>query len=277
MSYMNQVPYYATVPVLDSHCFDLPQVPVAPQRLLANALPGFGQRFDIAFLDQPRFPVEIAPWSWPAEGLPEDVYVLRLPIKRPGGRFAIPQALQALEGLLALCEATHRANDPFHADKFCYLTVRCGNRITSDTTWHVDGFQAGIRQDLKSAEVNYIWADKDPTEFFEGDLDWEGVDPTKHNVHVHMDAQINAQPSPGRTMRVEPNTVYAMNPYMPHRKPASEGFRRFVRITFCQTEIQDDTCSINPGLPMPRYNNTDVRWNLEEKLPTVLRSRRFGI
>ena len=276
MSYMAQVPYYATVPALSNQCFDLSMAPVVPQRLLADTLPGFGQRFDMGFLEQPRFPVRVAPWRWPEQGLAEEVYVLRLPIKRPGGRFFIPETLRALEGLVTLCEATHRANDPFHADKFCYLTVRCGDRPTSDTTWHVDGFQAGIRQGLKTAEVNYIWADKAPTEFFEGDLDLKGVDPTQHNVHVHMDAQINARPAPGKILRVEPNTVYAMNPYMPHRKPASQGFRRFVRITFCETEIQDDTCSANPGLPMPRYHNTDVRWLLQETFPAPVASRRLG-
>ena len=163
-----------------------------------------------------------------------------------------------------MCDRLQRENDPHFDTKFCYLTIRCGELPSSDTTWHVDGFQAGLRQALKRAETNYVWADRQGTEFFEGRLDWAGIDPQRHNVHEHMEAQI-AKQTRRASFKAAPGQVLAMTPYMPHRKPlrATQGFRRFVRVTFSEAEIQDDTCATNPALAMPRYDNTDVRWRLE--------------
>ena len=264
MNYMASVPYYQTLPTLSEQAFGLPNVPVASSSVLAEHLLGFDETFDLKFLEEARLPVAVSEWKWPIHAhLKGEVYVLRLPIKRPGECFAIPLELYDLRGLLILCDTVQRANDPHYEQKYCYLTVRCGERATTDTTWHVDGFQAGVRQQLKRPEVNYVWADQAPTEFFEGRLCMHEVDPTRDNVHSHLDRQIQAHQE-GNVVRGQAEGVYAMNPYMPHRKPPHQGFRRFVRVTFCETEIRDDTCASNPCLPMPTYDNRDVRWQLKE-------------
>lgn len=262
MNYMTTVPYYQTVPEMSAEHFDLAMPHVPYDYSLATHLSGFKQKFDMAYLQHARFPLAVADWAEPAGSLDSEMYVLRLPVRVPGGRFHVPVTLRPIEGLLNLCESHFRANTNDSDQMFCYVTIRCGERVTTDTTWHVDGFQAGLRQTLKVPEVNYLWADSCPTEFFEGSIDLTGLDPTIHNVHTHLHHQIER--GGGKRMTISPGCVYAMNPYMPHRKPSTQGFRRFVRVTFSAAEIQDDTCSYNPALPMPRYDNEDVRWRLKD-------------
>lgn len=274
MNYMQTVPYYATTQISGREALDFAPQRRDDRRSPTGDLPGFGVRFNADLLGTACSPVKVGMFDPSAlrgevfgENGDRGVMILRMCVKRPGSGFRIPADFAPLLPLLTLAAEDHLRTE-MSPDGFVYLTIRFGTAASSDHTWHTDGFQSGKKQNLKVPEVNYIWANSEPTLFYDGPVDLSDVDFGTTNVHSAIHARVEADlasASPqGRAFAAEVCGVYAMNPFVIHRKPAAvaSGFRRFVRMTFCETEIQDDTCAANPLLPMPRYGNRDARWAL---------------
>lgn len=275
MNYMSTVPYHASTPVKSEGILDIILGNGEGGPTLTSTLPGFGIQFDASHLGKSCTPVKIDDFL--SDNLRGGIFgdgetpvmILRMCIKKPGSEYRVPADFAALKPLIQMAEDDFRKNSS--KEVFVYMTIRFGNAASSDHTWHTDGFQSGKKQSLKVPEVNYVWADSEPTMFYDGEVDLADVDFSSVNVHTVINARVEADLASaepvGKTLVADVCGVYAMNPFVIHRKPASvaSGFRRFVRLTFCETEIQDDTCTANPHLPMPRYDNRDARWALKEE------------
>ena len=190
--------------------------------------------------------------------IPDDQYVLRMLVMSPeSGGLRMPPELQWLRSTLELC--TYMQSEIGVRHPYIYVTVRSGIvRSVADDEWHVDGFSMRVPH---VPEQNYVWADSFPTEV----LDQQFVipddfDPLKHNIHQFF--QDRADES--RVRVLAPQHLHLIDPYIVHRRPAVVvGTRRtFFRISFVPIQIEDDTNTANPLLPVPVFGRTDVRKTL---------------
>lgn len=157
----------------------------------------------------------------------EMMFVMYMPIKLPYGSIRIPDNLKCYQDLIDYSIGFEEGyNHPYSLrDKYIYLTAKHmyvsskypGNRCG----WHIDGFL--------SDDVNYIWTDRNPTEFcsqiFELHLD--------HSKSlVEMEEQVkeeNIQTNPVNSlMRLDQTMVHRVSPNI------EEGMRTFVKITISE-------------------------------------------
>ncbi len=184
-----------------------------------------------------------------------DQYILRMLVMRSGQRvlrlpteceWTWPLACRALENLSSGVD---------WLETFAYLTIRNGLvTSTTDDEWHVDGFSTRVPH---LPELNFVWADNYPTECVTGPVEFpKEFDPRRHNVNTFLARRL------GSNMIEEfaPKTVYAVDPYVLHRRPAvPAGVRRcFVRLTLAHVEIDDVHNTPNSVLPTS-YTRDSVR------------------
>tara|TARA_R110000851_G_scaffold47424_1_gene115014 strand:- start:7895 stop:8605 length:711 start_codon:yes stop_codon:yes gene_type:complete len=179
----------------------------------------------------------------------EDVNVLRMLIKKPFGLYSLPRELSWVTHLIA--SAVQHQSKIGVTQPFCYLTIRSGEvKSVTDDEWHVDGFSQTITH---LPEQNYIWTNKVPTEFLNGypikiPRDF---DSSRHNIHKFFQKDIEAYDGKLPIETFEPETLYCVDPYIIHRRPASSNGmlnRTFVRISFTPIEIEDVNNTLNPLL-----------------------------
>ncbi len=171
-------------------------------------------------------------------------YVLRCPILIPGKQMNIPDDLAWCENLVD--ESLRYQNDSVGVDQpFAYLTVRHGLvESRTDDEFHVDGFSTKVPH---IPEQNYIWTDTCPTEYVAAALPVpHDFDPRRHNIQHFIQDSL---PNDTRIEQLDAETVYAMDPYVPHRRPrVSQGTRRtFVRLSMTPIPIDDRNNHVNPA------------------------------
>ncbi len=189
----------------------------------------------------PNGPEDIGPLqlSPPAR----EQHILRMLIRRPFDGLCLPHALQWVLPLIGMAET---AQSRVAAHPFLYLTVRNGVvRSEGDDQWHVDGFSM---QYSHLPEQNYIWCDRVGTEFYDGGIPIPSdFDPMTHNLHWFIQERVEE----GRVRQAVPQRVYALDPYVIHRRPPeTKGDRRcFVRLSYTPIEIADVNNTLNPAMP----------------------------
>ncbi len=171
-------------------------------------------------------------------------YVLRMALRVEGGDLRVPEDLAWLAPMLELALSHQRSIGVDHP--FVYATVRHGvvDSVTDDE-WHVDGFSTRVAH---VPEQNYVWCDQVGTEFapvavrFPADFD-----PLRHNVNHLLADHVD----PAMVGSCAERTVFCMDPYVLHRRPAgTAGMQRpFVRLSFVPIEIDDVNNTQNPLLP----------------------------
>jgi hypothetical protein len=190
---------------------------------------------------------------------PDDQYILRMPIQTPGTPLAVPGELNWLFPAIRQC--IDFQSRVFGLHPYIYATSRCGEvRSTTDDEWHVNGFSVQIPH---VPEQNYFWCDARPTQVldqtFDLPTDFSGL---RHNISHYFQDHADEN----RTRDLEVNRIYAIDPYIVHRRPVVPvGTRRsFFRLTFVPIPIRVDADSTpNPLLPMQRFGLPDVRKSLE--------------
>lgn len=181
----------------------------------------------------------------------ERQYILRCPIKVPGKRFAIPDEMLWTVPLIEEAIKYQENNVgklSYWWPPYIYLTIRHG-LVTSETDdeWHVDGFSMKISH---VPEQNYIWVSNNPTEYVEHGLRIPiDFDPMNHNIHYYIQDHLS---SDVEVKTIREKTLYAMDPYVIHRRPKLDKniSRTFIRLSFTAIPIDDKNNHINP-----RYGN----------------------
>lgn len=188
---------------------------------------------------------------------PDNQYILRMLVKRPGVALLLPDDLKWLRPAISLCCDQQRQHNIAHS--FMYITVRCGPVASiTDDQWHVDGFSMRVPH---VPEQNYIWSDGNSMHILNQPFNIPpNFDPFVHNLHTYF--QDRADES--LVIKCESNHIYAIDPYVIHRRPVVQQgtIRRMFRISFIPIEIEDDTCTQNPLLPSGPYNRMDIRTTL---------------
>lgn len=177
--------------------------------------------------------------------LPEDLGLIDLapvemmfwmycPVKVPGRSIAIPENLEQFRPLLM--RAWER--DGFK-DRYVYLTAKtlwvAGDYIGNRPGWHSDGFGTD--------DVNYIWYDRAPTEFYEDnfELPADCADSMTIMEQRAVRAKIITYPDK-HLLRLTPEVI--------HRSPVGfkPGMRTFVKVSISKDRYNLEGNSINHGL-----------------------------
>lgn len=175
----------------------------------------------------------------------ERQYVLRCPIKIPGSRLLIPQDMLWCEPMID--SALRYQHDVVGIEHpFAYLTIRHGEVSSqTDDEWHVDGFSMKVPH---IPEQNYVWVNTEPTECAAIGLNIpQDFDPLRHSVQFLAQDSI-AQNSQVILETLEPEVIYAMDPYVIHRRPETTAgeTRTFVRLSLTPIAIDDRNNATNP-------------------------------
>lgn len=190
----------------------------------------------------------------------ERQYILRMLIKRPFEEMQVPDELKWCQPMIDM--ALKAQEERGIRQPFLYLTVRHGVVSTkTDDEWHVDGFSQTITH---LPEQNYLWCSHTPTEVALKSIDFPiDFDSSKHNIHDYFANVIDENTF---IITVNPKTVYAMDPYVIHRRPKIENnvVRTFVRLSFTPIEIIDVNNTFNPN--MPTNYKRDGRVDFRDKL-----------
>jgi hypothetical protein len=187
----------------------------------------------------------------------QELFVLRLLIKKPDTEFVMPEELGFLKDFVAETACYQATHFPDYADRFVYMTLRSGLvRSSNDDSFHADGFQ-GISVPRHIPEQNYIWMDRDPTLFAVQPYFVEHLDPARHDFHEYF----NRCTDMANVQQAKAGEAYIMDPYHIHARPvlSADTWRSFVRICYSPVEIRDDTNTPNKWLPMGPYNREDIR------------------
>lgn len=182
-------------------------------------------------------------------------YVLRMMVRSPETNgFQIPTELNWLKETILEFDLIQKENNLLN--KFVYITIRHGIvNSEEDDIWHVDGFSMKVPH---VPEQNYIWTNSDPTEYADQMFPIPNdFDPFKHHLHYYLNDNVED----ANIKKLKEKTVYLIDPYIVHRRPKEtfNKMRTFWRISFIPIEIEDDSCTQNPLLPIKKYNNTDLR------------------
>jgi hypothetical protein len=196
----------------------------------------------------------------------EDFYILRMLIKTQfGGGYKLPEELEWVRPLILKAHVYQRVTIGV-AHPYCYLTIRKGKtKSVTDDEWHVDGFSQAVTH---LPEQNYIWCDILPTEYLANypikiPSDFN---PMRHNIHSLFQKDI--ENNDVDVKYIEPETLYCLDPYIIHRRPALTDLplvdRTFIRISFTPIEIADVNNTINPLL-LTDYTRDGVK-EMRDKL-----------
>ncbi|MCA9349152.1 hypothetical protein KC878_03355 [Candidatus Saccharibacteria bacterium] len=194
------------------------------------------------FFEEPNSAEYVAPMvlSPPVE----DQYVLRCPLVVLGQPYSLPNEMNWCADFIQACMNYQLkvigVNQPY-----MYLTIRHGKVISeTDDEWHVDGFSMKVPH---IPEQNYIWTSANPTEITSFGLHIpDDFDPLHHNLQLLIQDSL---PTNAKIATLEPQTIYAMDPYVFHRRPTVETgqTRTFLRLSFTPIPIDDVNNHTNPA------------------------------
>jgi hypothetical protein len=181
--------------------------------------------------------------------LPEDLSLIDLsptemmfwmycPVVTPTGAY-LPENLSQFRPILRAC--FEREGLPIQ-DKYVYLTAKTlwvsGDYIGNRPGWHSDGFGTD--------DVNYIWYDRAPTEFYQGRL----ILPTQcDDAMKRMEDAANERRWAWQTF--PDKHLLRLTPSVIHRSPVSfePGMRTFVKVSISRDQYNLEGNSVNHGLP----------------------------
>lgn len=166
----------------------------------------------------------------------EMMFWLYCPIKTPGGPVVMPANL---EQFAPIVNAARAADPNDFAAGYVYLTAKTlwvtpGN-IGNRPGWHSDGFGTD--------DLNYIWHDRAPTEFIEGDFDLP-TDCAASMVQMALEAT-------SRPIVTYPDKhLLRLDQRVIHRSPTAyaEGMRTFVKVSISRDRYDLAGNSINHDL-----------------------------
>ena len=171
----------------------------------------------------------------------EEQYILRMAVKAENDQYLIPEELDWVKPMFDIALEHQQEIGADHP--FCYITVRHGIvKSKRDDEWHVDGFSTKVPH---LPEQNYIWANRDATEYAELITHFpDAFNPREHNINHFLEKFVT------EVKKADSKTVYCMDPYILHRRPVSTTgtLRTFVRISFVPIEINDVSNTQNPLL-----------------------------
>jgi hypothetical protein len=181
----------------------------------------------------------------------EMMFWLYLPIKMPGRvGTKLPPQLEKYDDLVEAVADDVWDNISAHRwlHSYVYLSVKI-THVTPDAPgnrpgWHSDGF---LTDDL-----NYIWADRNPTEFYINDTLFDVDEDHTGSLKVFNAMANQAYPFPGeRWEHAKVNHLYRLDQTMIHRvSPNVEsGKRAFIKVSVSDKPYVQLGNSINHGLP----------------------------
>lgn len=171
----------------------------------------------------------------------DEQYILRMVIRADGGDLTVPGELDWIRPIIELAQVHQQEIGVDHP--FVYATIRHGIvKSKADDEWHVDGFSTKIPH---CPEQNYVWCDQTGTEYADLRVTFPAdFNPRIHNVNHYLEKHVR------EVLKADTHTLYCMDPYNLHRRPASTtGTQRtFVRLSFVPIEINDVNNTQNPLL-----------------------------
>tara|TARA_R110000796_G_scaffold30122_14_gene80784 strand:- start:3551 stop:4204 length:654 start_codon:yes stop_codon:yes gene_type:complete len=192
----------------------------------------------------------------------EMMFWLYCPIKLGGGYYAsLPDSLKQFEGLVnvSLSNFISSFGASVYEDSWVYLTAKTlyvtdgakGNR----EGWHSDGFMTD--------DINYIWSDGNPTEFWEADSPVQIIQHHTESMEemekVCVDKIVTY---PNKTLlRLDQSVLHRVNPVI------TEGVRTFVKVSFSKSFYGHIGNSINHSL---EYEHPNLARGIERNCPTGL-------
>lgn len=186
----------------------------------------------------------------------EMMYYLYLPIKFPGiAGLRMPKRLHPFWEMVQKAQRDFILQD-LGNNGFIYLTVKT-MFVTPDSPgnregWHCDGFGS-------KGDINYIWADKNPTEFAIGDH-FDITNDDKQSMldmtDQAFDAEIKTYPN-NTLLRLDEGVIHRVSPIV------ETGIRRFVKITFSEHKFKSQGNSHNYDF---NYNWDQTPRSLERNL-----------
>lgn len=211
------------------------------------------ENLGLKFYDSPNFSERVGQVALTPPA--EKQYVLRCPIKVPGSELLLPGDMEWTRDFIDRSLAYQRqvvgVDQPY-----TYLTIRHGLvESVTDDEWHVDGFSVKIPH---IPEQNYVWVDHTPTEEVAFGLNFpDDFDPMVHNLHQFIQDTIS-EDAAIRTLDAE--TIYAMDPYVFHRRPEvlRNIVRTFLRLSCTPIPIDDINNHINPAFGVIITNNDGI-------------------
>lgn len=186
----------------------------------------------------------------------EMMFWMYLPISVPGSHsFHLPDNLKQFGEIVSLV----KHNDPsgFFL-RYAYLTVKTlwveGSYIGNRPGWHIDGYG--------TEDVNYIWADRAPTEFIgsESGCLWNLSDDCDESMR-EMENIGRRGPGYGIPYKTYPDRhLLRLDNTVIHRSPVSfePGMRSFVKVSLSHERYDLKGNSINHLLP-------ETHWPLHER------------
>lgn len=199
----------------------------------------------------------------PMKRPPQTQYILRMLVRSPAtnNHYVIPDELKWLEMTIHTLHILHGSIFPAH--NFTYITVRNGKvKSEYDDEWHVDGFSMRYPH---VPEQSFIYSDSYPTEFLAENFEIPAdFNPLRHNLHHYFQDYQQSED----IIKTNNNVFTLIDPYLIHRRPSVPCYeeRIFIRVSFVPREIEDDSCTQNPLLPVKKYNRSDIR-NILRRYP----------
>jgi len=167
----------------------------------------------------------------------EMMFWMYCPIKTPGFGFVLPPNLLQFYPIVDAIMAEGR--DQFIGSKYVYLTAKTlwvsGDYIGNRPGWHSDGFG--------TEDVNYIWYDRAPTEFYEDSF--ELPDDCADSMTIMEQRAVRA-----KTVTYPDKHLLRLTPEVIHRSPVGfkPGMRTFVKVSISKDRYNLEGNSINHGL-----------------------------
>ncbi len=197
---------------------------------------------NLDFYRDPNLPEEVGEIA--LEAPESSQYVLRCPIKIPGSILELPDELQWTADFVS-ASYDYQQSVVGVDQPYAYLTVRHGPVVSrTDDALHVDGFSMKVPH---IPEQNYVWANRLPTEVLAFGIAMpDDFDPLRHNLQYFIQDSI---PPNCEIQSLSEQTIYAMDPYIFHRRPkiAQSIARTFVRLSLTPIPIDDVNNHINPA------------------------------
>lgn len=181
----------------------------------------------------------------------EMMFWLYCPIKVPRGSFVIPKNLEQFR---PITEAVVRRESV--ANKYVYLTAKTlwvgGGYIGNRPGWHSDGFGTD--------DVNYIWYDSAPTDFFEDSFNL----PKDCEISMKiMDTMGQAAEYANRLVHYPDRHLLRLDEKVIHRSPVNfeAGMRTFVKvsISYDRYNLKGNSINHDLGVSWPLYERRDER------------------
>lgn len=167
----------------------------------------------------------------------EMMFWLYCPVSVPGKGYFVPDNLVQFYPLLERVWERERA---LCRESYIYLTAKtfyvAPGQSPNRPGWHADGFGTD--------DVNYIWYDRAPTEFYEDSftLPPECADAMEVMQERSKKAQIVTYP-PKSLLRLTPSVIHRVNPI------CEPGMRTFMKVSISKDRYNLEGNSVNHHLP----------------------------